>query len=445
MFYSCKSLDITNPGPSTPIPPARSEVNVSTQMPRNTLDRLINSQVPQTLLQEDQMELGNSLEGNLEIRRTGKITWTSLDDERLQLNIPLEIQGEFGLKQGGLGNLFRKKVPIDRQITPTFLINPEVKENWSLYLDDFQLVDLGGDMKIEVLGMGVDLSGTLENQINQWASRNLGPDQELLPIKPWVNLLWEQVGKPFSVNWEGQTLAFSIRPEQVNFEEYFTEDHQLGLRLGLTGMIQNHPADAIPSRAFPLPDLSPNSSDENLLQAKLPLGIDYATIDQELESFLANKLVRIDRKTVMELSNFRTGGFGDLLKIQTDFKATRTNGEEIEGELFVVGKPEFDPENQTLQVRNLNFKLISDNTKAKWAVALKKRKIIRRIEKETVFPLTELLEETSTSFSDRLGLQTPLAGIEVHDLKIYPEAFYPTSSQLVIYMQAIGEIGITWK
>ncbi|NVK50038.1 MAG: DUF4403 family protein [Cyclobacteriaceae bacterium] len=445
LFYSCKSLDINSPGPSPELPEASSKVNLATEMPDETLDRLINSQVPQVLVQQENMQLGNGLEGDLEIRRNGKIQWSSLDEERLKLTVPIQIQGEFGLQQGGLGNLFRRKVPINQSLSPTFLINPEIKDNWSLYLDDFELLDLGGDLKLEVLGMGVDLSGTLEKQINQWASQNLGSDHELAPLKPLVNLLWQQVGKPFTVSWEGQELAFSIQPKAVNFEEFFSEENQLALRLGLNGIIQTHPSDAVPSRAFPLPNLSPNPSGENKLEAILPLPIDFATIDQELERFLGNKTVRIDRKTVMELSDFKTGAFGDLLKIQMDLKAIRNNGEEIEGELFVVGKPAFDSNTQELQVSDLNFKLISESAKAKWAVAFKKRKIIRRIEAEAVFPLEELLQNTSNSFSDRLTLETPLAGIQVKDLEIYPEAFYPTSSQLIIYMKAIGEIGIDWK
>ncbi|TFV95629.1 DUF4403 family protein [Algoriphagus kandeliae] len=445
LFFSCKSLDITSPGPSPVVPPANSQVNLATQMPAKTMDRLINSQVPQTLVQEENMQFGNGIEGDLEIRRNGKIQWASLDDERLKLTVPLQIEGEFGLQQGGLGNLFRRRVPINRELAPSFLINPEVKENWSLYLEDFELLDLGGELKLEVLGMGVDLSGTLEKQINQWAAQNLGPNHELAPLKPWVNLLWEQVGKPFSVSWEGQELGFSIQPQEVNFEEFFSEENQLALRLGLNGTIQTHPSDALPSRAFPLPNLSPNPSDENLLQALLPLSIDYSTIDQELESFLGNKTVRVDRKTLMELSNFKTGAFGELLKIEMDFKAIRNNGEEIEGALFVVGKPEFDARLQELKVSDLNFKLISDNAKAKWAVALKKGKIIRRIEAEAVFPLEELLLSTSQSFSERLSLQTPLADLKVKNLSLSPEGFYPLKDQLQIHIQANGEIEVSWK
>ena len=114
-FFSCKSLDISSPGASPTVPEALSEVSLPAQMPAATFDRLVNSQLLQILVEEDDLDLGNGLEGDLQIRRAGKVTWKTLSKEQLELRIPLQIQGEVGLKQGGLGSLFRRRVPFGRK------------------------------------------------------------------------------------------------------------------------------------------------------------------------------------------------------------------------------------------------------------------------------------------------------------------------------------------
>ncbi|MCR9081331.1 MAG: DUF4403 family protein, partial [Cyclobacteriaceae bacterium] len=316
-------MDISSPGASPTVPEALSEVSLPAQMPAASFDRLINSQIPQILVEEDDLDLGNGLEGNLQIRRAGKVTWKTLSKEHLELRIPLQIQGEVGLKQGGLGSLFRRRVPLDENFAPLIRINPEVNPNWSLSVHGFELVELGGDLTLEVLGIELDLTGTLERQIRRWAAMNLGPEQELVQLKPWIDILWQQVGKPFEVSWQNQNLAFSIQPQEVGFDEQFSGNNALDLFLGLKGKIQSHPVEAKPSRAFPLPNLTQRREEKNLISARVPIGIGYEFLDQELGNFLGSSPIRVDKKTTMQLSNLQTGPFGELLMVRADFLAIR--------------------------------------------------------------------------------------------------------------------------
>ncbi|TDK44231.1 DUF4403 family protein [Algoriphagus formosus] len=444
-FFSCKSLDISSPGASPTVPEALSEVSLPAQMPEASFDRLINSQLPQILVEEDDLDLGNGLEGNLQIRRAGKVTWKTLSKEHLELRIPLQIQGEVGLNQGGLGSLFRRRVPLDENFAPLIRINPEVNPNWSLSVHDFELVELGGDLTLEVLGIELDLTGTLERQIRRWAAMNLGPERELVQLKPWIDILWQQVGKPFEVSWENQNLAFSIQPQEVGFDEQFSGNNALDLFLGLKGKIQSHPVEAKPSRAFPLPDLTQRREEKNLISARVPIGIGYEFLDQELGNFLGSSPIRVDKKTTMQLSNLQTGPFGELLMVRADFLAIRSDGEQLDGEIYVVGKPSFDQVEQQLELQDINFKVVTESTKVKWAVAFKKGKIIRRIERQARFPIDELLQSTLDSFQGQLKLETPIADLRLEDLSLAPGGFYPLVDELLIHMLIEGKVDIVWK
>ncbi|MCR9084743.1 MAG: DUF4403 family protein, partial [Cyclobacteriaceae bacterium] len=168
-------------------------------------------------------------------------------------------------------------------------------------------------------------------------------------------------------------------------------------------------------------------------------------LDQELGNFLGSSPIRVDKKTTMQLSNLQTGPFGELLMVRADFLAIRSDGEQLDGEIYLVGKPSFDQVEQQLELQDINFKVVTESTKVKWAVAFKKGKIIRRIERQARFPIDELLQGTLDSFQGQLKLETPIADLRLEDLSLAPGGFYPLVDELLIHMLIEGKVDIVWK
>jgi len=44
-----------------------------------------------------------------------------------------------------------------------------------------------------------------------------------------------------------------------------------------------------------------------------------------------------------------------------------------------------------------------------------------------------------------LGLSTPISNMNITDLEIAPDGFYPTSYGLMIQMKARGKVRVDWK
>ncbi len=389
--------------------------------------------------------MGNGITGDLQLQRNGQISWSALDSQRIQLTVPVNVMGEIGLKPKGLGSLFQSKLPLNENFTPVFVIDPKINADWGIGSESFELVDLGGNLGIEVLGMQVDLSGILRRELTKWGSRNLSGGKELASLKTLTDLAWGQVGKPFSVDWIGGNTAFSIQPQHVKFREFFDEGENYNIWLGMDGKVNSHPADAAPSRAFPLPGLIPNENPENTFEMLIPLTVNYATLDELLRENLDGKAFRVDKKTTMTPSNIKTQAYGDLLAINMDFIAEQTNGKTLSGTLFVVGKPEYNASNQSLVFGDVNFKMESGNLGAQTGVGLKKRKIIRRIESKAVFPIGDVLAESLGSITDRLGLSTPIVDLNIENLTVEPSGFYPMTRDLIIHMKASGQVDAVWK
>ena len=415
------------------------------KIPKETLSKLLNGQIPTTLLQEKGLDMGSGITGDLQLKRNGTITWAALDSQRIQLTVPINVAGEVGLKPKGLGNLFQSKLPLNEDFSPVFVINPVINSNWGIGAESFELVDLGGNLAVDVLGMKLDLSGLLSKEIRKWGNENLTGGKEIASLKTLVNLAWAQVGKPFSINWIGGNTAFSIQPEQVKLTEFFDTDQNYNLWLGMNGKINSHPSEAVPSRAFPLPKLSSNENPQNELDIFIPLSISYEKLDELLKENLDGKAFRVDKKTTMIPSNIKTRAFGDLLAINMDFSAEQTSGKTLNGTLFVVGKPAFEEGTQSLVFENINFKMESGSFGAQTGVGLKKRKIIRRIESRAIFPIGDVLAESMGSISDRLALTTPIMDLKIADLNVEPSGFYPMTNELVIFMKASGQVDVEWK
>lgn len=446
LLSACKSLSPINEPEPSPVPPAPvSEVNVPVLVPKTTLTRLINSQVPQTLIQENGMGFGTGIEGDLLISRNGPITWTALDSQLIELKVPIKILGEVGLKKSGLGNFLRTKLPLNETLEPIIVIDPVINPDWSVGISSFELIDLGGNLDLEILGMELDLTDLLRKEIKKRGEQYFSENATIVNLKPIVDLAWAQVGKPFQVELEGIQTAFSIQPQEIQFKEFFDQGESLNIWLGLKGKVNSHPASAAPSRAFPLPDLSANENGNNQLDILMPLTLKYEELDRLLAINLDNKVFRIDKKTTMIPSEIRTQAYGELVAVSMNFFAEQSNGKTLEGSIFAVGKPMYDSESRQVFFKDINFKLESGNLGAQTTASLKKRKIIKNIEKRAVFPIGELLDESLESIQDRLGLATPIASLQIQNLQIDPAGFYPTQNGLMIQIAAKGTVGVDWN
>jgi hypothetical protein len=442
---SCKSLDPTANLPLPTVPKTSSVVNVPLDIPFTTLTAVANRETPTLIFRQRGMDLGNGLVGDFAFSRNGKIQLRALDQQRLEVVFPLKIQGEIGLKPGGLRNLLQTKVPINQALAPVFVINPQVQSNWYLGISEFELLDLGGKMALSVLGIELDLSPLVRQEIRRFAKQELTSKPNLLALKPMMESIWDQVGKPIVVDVEGKKTGLSIRPDSVKLREYLQPNKGLHLDLGFQGQVQIHPATAVPSRAFPLPTISPNTDASNRIDLELPLAFTYGELDALIQQSFGGQAIRMNKTYVFQAKQFRTQAYGDRLGITVAFTAVSNKGGELTGELFLAGQPVYDPATQVLRVDNLDFVMKSGSAKAMLGTMIKKGKINKQLSQRMKMPLGETIGESLKGLQGRLSLQTSVANLAIQGLQIVPIGFYPTATGLAIPLKATATTAIQWK
>ncbi len=442
---SCKTLDPSASLPLPTVPKTSSVVNVPLDVPFTTLMAVANRSTPNVLFNQRGMDLGNGLVGDFEFSRNGKIQFRALDQQRLEVVFPLKIQGEVGLKPGGLRNLLQSKVPFNTNLAPVFVINPELQSNWYLAIPEIELLDLGGKLGFSVLGIELDLSPIVRQEIRRFAKQELTSKPNLLPLKPLMESIWKQVGQPMLVDMEGKKTGLSIRPDSVKIREYLLPNKGLHIDLGVKGQVQVHPSNALPSRAFPIPKVSPNTDASNRIDLQLPLEFTYGELDALIQKSFGGQSIPMNKTYRFNATQFRTQAYGERLGITVAFTAVSTKGGDLKGELFLVGRPVYDPATRFLQVVDLDFVMKSGSAKAMLGTMIKKGKIHRELSQRMKMPLGETITESLQGLQDRLSLQTQVANLSIQNLQIVPLGFYPTATGLAIPLQATGTTAIQWK
>ena len=442
---SCKTLDPSASLPLVNPPPASSEVNIPIQVPTTTLTSLVNQMLPPNLFSGEKMDLGNGIQGDLSFSRNGAILLNPLDSQRIQVTFPIRILGEVGLKPGGIRNLFQSKIPVDRALAPTLIINPQINSDWSIGISEFELMDLGGKVSLSALGMELDLSPMLRNEIRTVARQQLSARPDLISLKPMAESIWNQVGRPVFVDLGENRMAFSIRPDSIKLREYAVPQNGIHLDLGLKGQILSHTSDSAPNRPFPLPAISDNFDQSNKLEISIPLHLTYSQLDRMIKKSVEGQAIRINKKYLFSPLDFRTKAYGDRLGIEVDFQAVPQEGKPLNGTLFLAGKPVFEVSSQVLAFENVDFSVTSESSKASLAAKIKRGKIIRQLNSKMRFPLKGILEESLSGIKDRLAIRTPYADLGLSDLEVYPTGFYPANGGLDIRIKATGKVSILWK
>jgi hypothetical protein len=330
-------------------------------------------------------------------------------------------------------------------LAPVFMINPELQSNWYLAITEFELLDLGGKLGFSVLGIELDLSPIVRQEIRRFASQELTSKPNLLPLKPLMESVWNQVGQPMLVDMEGKKTGLSIRPDSVKIREYLLPNKGLHLDLGVKGQVQVHPSNALPSRAFPLPKVSPNTDASNRIDLQLPLEFTYGELDALIQKSFGGQSIPMNKTYRFNATQFRTQAYGERLGITVAFTAVSTKGGDLKGELFLVGRPVYDPATRVLQVVDLDFVMKSGSAKAMLGTMIKKGKIHRQLSQRMKMPLGETITESLQGLQERLSLQTPVANLSIQNLQIVPLGFYPTATGLAIPLQATGTTAIQWK
>lgn len=441
LLASCKRINPDKPtfiGETAPLPKAISYINAPLDIPLSFLEDQLNNGLKELMVSETDLVVGDGINTDLDMYRTGKISLSAVDN-RLQINLPLRLKGNLHIKQSLFGQVLSTSIPYDETISPVISFVPQLKANWDLGFDQLKIESWGKSLTYNLLGFEIDLDPILRRNLEKLLN-NQNQLLSSLNLKSLGQKAWQAFSEPIKIQ-EGEVDAYLYTiPQEVKINQEISNSQHLKLLIGLQGEVMTHIGNRPNVNPAPLPDLSNNEDSINHIDLTLPLIVSYKTIDNYLNQHLANQVFKIDASTQMIPRKILTQSFGDRALVKMEFTLIRNSKKDIEGELYLVGKPTYYAAEESIVFENIDFDLNTKNFFTNSASWLRQGQLLDAIEKHTTFPIGTYIDEARSKLRNLNSIRTDFATFNIQNPTLDIQEIYVTENDLRLYLDLDGRL-----
>jgi hypothetical protein len=313
-------------------------------------------------------------------------------------------------------------------IQPDYKIKLTIKRNEPQALDKCTVCFWGQNITNEVLkGLKTELDA---------AKAELDKNYGLVDLKPQFQQLWNQLGKNYNILGMGW---LQINPQRIRINNLYAKDDSLYVYLGLS---------ARPSISFEKPGdrnvTIPNMGSFSRMQGFsifLDASLHYDSLSNILNKHLVDKEFDLNKGSIKKKFIIKDcklyGVNNERLIIRVKFSGTD------DGTIYLTGKPVYSKENNTLELKDIDFDIKSKDALLKAAEWLFSKRIINEISKYTRFDLTQYINTAKQSVNIQLNHEW-VKGVSssgnINDIKLI--GIYPIDQFLVIRSNCTGNLSV---
>ncbi|MBD8489597.1 DUF4403 family protein [Echinicola sp. CAU 1574] len=449
LIFSCKGINPEKPkydGEPTVLPDAISKVNIPLEIPLDYIEKNLNSELAQMLYAEKGLNIGNGLLADLEVNRTGDISLIAAGQNKLEIELPLKLQGKINIEKKIFGQRISTAVPFDEGIIPRVSFIPEIGRNWDIGISNVNIESWGRSLKYNLLGYEVDLGPMLKEHVEKMLDEQLtGNNLSRISFKDMMQKTWEAYGRPVKFEQDGFDAYVYTVPHKIKVKERFTTDQKLQLIIGIEGEVFTQIGSEPDITLSNLPNLYYNDDSRNFIDITLPLSIPYKDLDKYLNEMLANQTFKMDNKTDLTPKSFQTQSFGEKALVKVDFLVTRNGKKNIAGNVYLVGKPTYDPLREAIVFEEIDFDLNTKNILASSASWMKQGAVLEEIKKYASYPIGDMIREARLELQQQGYIETDYASFRVKRPALDVEGIYTTEEDIRLYLRSTGEVDVKLK
>lgn len=380
-YIVCILLLLSATSASAAVP--ASSINLSVETSAADLSAIVNQSLPQELY-KGQGGLGTSVK----VLRTGPVAVTA-NDNFIYLTLPIQLTFSYGFYESyplRAGLRFKARV----NITPDWRLKTEL---YYTGLSD----NLADTLKLGPLSLKPK---SMVEGITQPVQRLLAPIidnkvNDAVQLRAKVAPLWQNAFTPSMINKDFSTWL-KLTPERVVISPLQAVNNRISLSLGvITGAeitIGPKPAAAA---ARPLPPVQLLSSFDKNFHIQLATDIFFDDLVTALNPVLLDKTFGEDKKITIKKFSMK-GAEGRLM-------VNLTSTGDFDGELTVLAKPVYNPQNNSLTFEEVDF----DTKNAGWLISagswLFSSTIRSTIKEKLDSAVVEQLDKARTKASEALS------------------------------------------
>jgi len=401
-----------------------STINIPVKLNVKKFESLINSNIPNVLVSEPNIDAGHGITMQLEVKRDGLITLDT-SNGKINTTIPIYIKGRVNWKSeanvdqkiGSVKLAFNVyKVDHHEDFDAKIILKTStmfnIDKNWNIKTitdSDFQL---NKAPSIDILGFKITFAKIASDNIkSQLPLINSTIDSQikgLCDLRKEANNYWNLIKAPVLLSEQPVKIWAMFEPESFNFAlPVSTDNKTLLLNLSLVSKIRTYIGDnpPVPKNGNLIP-LKNEKSSKNDFNLNLPVYVEMKALEKIARDNVVNQEFDIpgtDRKVLIKgLSLY---GMGDIVVCKVNIESKKTKGD-----IYLTSKVAYNPETKIVYVKDLDFDVNTSNllyNKASWLV---NKLFLSYIEKNLSYNASDILEKS------RVETEKAINNVKVNEL-----------------------------
>ncbi len=125
--------------------------------------------------------------------------------------------------------------------------------------------------------------------------------------------------------------------------------------------------------------------------------------------------------------------------------AIRNGKKDLQGKVFLVGKPTYDPNQEAIVFEDIDFDLQTKNILANSASWMQQGKVLEEIKKYAVYPIGNYIREARLELQKQGYIETDFATFRVKRPELDVKGIYTTQDDIRLYLRSTGQMGVELK
>lgn len=362
-------------------------------------------------------------------------------DSLFRFDVPLKIWAKAGITVLGFTQYKETEFTIDLHFATRFSIDPD----WSIsthtqatgydWVTKPNLRLVGFNVPItRFVGRLIDKNlGTITQTLDQQVRKNVD-------LRTPVLNAWNTLRQPYLLSEQYRTYLMVV-PKRVLITPLRFSDNFIRSSIGIEGYtlttIGTRP-DVHP--AVTLPDLVVVNQVKDEFQVGLLGEATYEEAAKLATAELVGKSYSFrNGQYTVTITNVDLYGQDDNLIVKAGLRGS------IDGHIYLRGQPYYNPETQSVSLRNLTYDLETRNLLQRTASWLLQGTLARTMEKQLTFPVGQQLAEAQQAIQERLKNNHLAKGVILngHLDEIRPDQVYLTPTSLLAVVYARGHLNVT--
>lgn len=416
-----------------------STVHVPVSIALSDVERQINTQVNGLIYEDNSLSDNNNDQFMTKVWKRGTIM-VSAQDSLFQFTVPLRIWVKAGISVLGFIQYKETEFEIDLRFKSKFDLDPD----WSVHTQT-QADGYGWVRKPTVSVIGVNIPIT--NIVGRIIDKNLGSitktlDQQIrrnVDLRTPVLKAWNTLREPYLLSEKYRTYL-QVVPKRVLITPLRFEGRLIRATIGIEGYTLTSTGARPDVRpVVSLPNLTVVSQVKDDFQIGLLSEASYPEVARiAAEEFVGKSFSFSNDRYHITITGMDLYGQNEHLIIKAGLKGT------INGDIYLRGRPYYEPKDQTISLKDLQYDLDTKNILAQSASWLLKGTFARTLEKQLTIPVGSQLTDMQKLLQQQLTNNQLAKGVVMngHIDEIKPDQVYLTPTAMLAVVNARGRIDI---